>query len=49
MLRFSHCDPAGIGFYPRYVELINLDAEAFGKPIGDGTTNIMKMSSRYPA
>lgn len=23
MLRFSHCDPAGIGFYPRYVELIN--------------------------
>ena len=22
-LRFAHCDPAGIGFYPRYVELIN--------------------------
>ncbi len=23
LLRFAHCDPAGIGFYPRYVELIN--------------------------
>lgn len=23
LIRFSHCDPAGIGFYPRYVELIN--------------------------
>ena len=22
-MRFAHCDPAGIGFYPRYVELIN--------------------------
>lgn len=22
-LRFAHCDLAGIGFYPRYVELIN--------------------------
>ncbi|MBX3680648.1 acyl-CoA thioesterase [Cognatazoarcus halotolerans] len=22
-IRFAHCDPAGIGFYPRYVELIN--------------------------
>ncbi len=22
-IRFSHCDPAGIVFYPRYVELIN--------------------------
>jgi 4-hydroxybenzoyl-CoA thioesterase len=23
LIRFAHCDPAGIGFYPRYVELIN--------------------------
>lgn len=23
LIRFSHCDPAGIGFYPRYVELVN--------------------------
>lgn len=23
LLRFAHCDLAGIGFYPRYVELIN--------------------------
>lgn len=22
LIRFSHCDPAGIGFYPRYVELV---------------------------
>lgn len=22
-IRFSHCDPAGIVFYPRYVELLN--------------------------
>ena len=23
VIRFSHCDPAGIVFYPRYVELCN--------------------------
>lgn len=23
LIRFAHCDPAGIGFYPRYVELVN--------------------------
>ena len=23
LIRFAHCDPAGIGFYPRYIELIN--------------------------
>lgn len=23
LIRFSHCDPAGIGFYPRYVALVN--------------------------
>lgn len=26
-IRFSHCDPAGIGFYPRYVELFNETVE----------------------
>lgn len=25
---FKHCDPAGIGFYPRYVEIINDAVEA---------------------
>lgn len=23
LIRFAHCDPAGIGFYPRYIELVN--------------------------
>lgn len=23
LVRFAHCDPAGIVFYPRYVELVN--------------------------
>lgn len=26
-IRFSHCDPAGIGFYPRYVALFNETVE----------------------
>ncbi len=37
---FKHCDPAGIGFYPRYVEIINdaveaMFAELIGWPFAD--------------
>ena len=44
-IEFGHCDPAGIVFYPRYVEMVNHMAENFfadviGHPyarvIGDG-------------
>ncbi len=27
LIRFQHCDPAGIVFYPRYVEMINAIVE----------------------
>jgi 4-hydroxybenzoyl-CoA thioesterase len=27
IVRFQHCDPAGIVFYPRYVEMINATVE----------------------
>lgn len=27
LVRFQHCDPAGIVFYPRYVEMINATIE----------------------
>ncbi|KSV72002.1 hypothetical protein N182_30035 [Sinorhizobium sp. GL2] len=27
VVRFQHCDPAGIVFYPRYVEMINSTVE----------------------
>ena len=28
-IRFQHCDPAGIVFYPRYFEMLNLTVEQF--------------------
>ncbi|WP_119166638.1 acyl-CoA thioesterase [Algihabitans albus] len=28
-IRFQHCDPAGIVFYPRYFEMLNLTVECF--------------------
>lgn len=28
-IRFQHCDPAGIVFYPRYFEMLNLTVERF--------------------
>lgn len=28
-VRFQHCDPAGIVFYPRYFEMLNLTVEHF--------------------
>lgn len=36
-IRFQHCDPAGIVFYPRYVEMFNLVVEEwFEQVIGVG-------------
>ena len=40
---FKHCDPAGIGFYPRYVEIINDAVEAlFGDFLGWTFAEIVK-------
>ncbi len=37
LIRFAHCDPAGIGFYPRYVGLVNEVVEDwFSEGIGVG-------------
>ena len=27
LIRFQHCDPAGLVFYPRYIEMINASIE----------------------
>lgn len=34
LIRFQHCDPAGIVFYPRYVEMINATVEDWFAAIG---------------
>lgn len=34
LIRFQHCDPAGIVFYPRYVEMINATVEDWFESIG---------------
>lgn len=35
LVRFQHCDPAGIVFYPRYVEMINATVEDwFSEAVG---------------
>jgi 4-hydroxybenzoyl-CoA thioesterase len=37
LIRFAHCDPAGIVFYPRYTELCNEVVEDwFGEGLGVG-------------
>ena len=41
---FKHCDPAGIGFYPRYVEIINDAVEAlFDDRLGWSFAEIVKV------
>ena len=35
-VRFGHCDPAGIVFYPRYFEMINLTGRGLGSRSGWG-------------
>jgi 4-hydroxybenzoyl-CoA thioesterase len=35
LVRFQHCDPAGIVFYPRYVEMVNATVEDwFAEAVG---------------
>lgn len=35
LIRFAHCDPAGIVFYPRYIEMINnLVEDWFAEALG---------------
>jgi len=37
LVRFHHCDPAGIVFYPRYFEMVNMVVEDwFGWALGSG-------------
>lgn len=40
LIRFQHCDPAGIVFYPRYVEMINATVEDWFDHIGMGFAEI---------
>jgi 4-hydroxybenzoyl-CoA thioesterase len=57
---FKHCDPAGIGFYPRFFEMINDCVEAFfsdaiGYPFEtmhlgrDGGVPTVEISATFPA
>lgn len=39
-IRFQHCDPAGIVFYPRYIEMINATVEDWFDSIGIGFAEI---------
>ncbi len=34
LIRFQHCDPAGIVFYPRYIEMINATVEDWFASVG---------------
>lgn len=40
LIRFQHCDPAGIVFYPRYAEMINATVEDWFDHIGIGFAEI---------
>ncbi|WP_312420406.1 thioesterase family protein [Shinella sp.] len=50
LIRFQHCDPAGIVFYPRYVEMINATIEDwFAEAIGFDFAKIhIEMQSAIP-
>lgn len=42
LIRFAHCDPAGIVFYPRYAELLNEVVEDwFAEGLGVGFQQLM--------
>ena len=34
-VRFQHCDPAGIVFYPRYFEMVNAVVEDWFEEMGE--------------
>ena len=40
-VKFADCDPAGIVFYPRYVEMIHNTVEDFLENIGFGYTDLI--------
>jgi 4-hydroxybenzoyl-CoA thioesterase len=59
-MMFKHCDPAGIGFYPRFFEIVNDCIETFfGAEVGtpfeqmhkgdDGGVPTVKISAEFPA
>ena len=50
LIRFQHCDPAGIVFYPRYVEMINATVEDwFAEAVGFDFAKIhVEMNSAIP-
>lgn len=50
LIRFQHCDPAGIVFYPRYVEMINATVEDWFEHIGISFADIHgKLEAAIPA
>lgn len=51
LVRFQHCDPAGIVFYPRYVEMVNATVEDwFAAAIGVSFAEMhMEMGVATPA
>lgn len=50
LIRFQHCDPAGIVFYPRYVEMVNATVEDWFDHIGLGFADIHgRLDTAIPA
>lgn len=50
LIRFQHCDPAGIVFYPRYTEMINATVEDWFEHIGLSFADIHgPMNAAIPA
>ena len=48
-IEFNHCDPAGIVFYPRYLEMTNSVCENFFREIGGhGYPEMMKEGEGAP-
>lgn len=45
---FKHCDPAGIVFYPRYVEMVNDCVEAFFETALDQPFEILLQDAGVP-
>ena len=45
-VRFQHCDPAGIVFYPRYYEMTNLTVERFFEEAVGASFHTLHLSDR---
>lgn len=49
LIRFQHCDPAGIVFYPRYYEMLNQVVEDwFAEGLGWGFAEMARKSEGVP-